>query len=165
MERLDDLQFKGLCLWQDDRLNRFSADAVMLANFLRLRPDEHCIDLGCGSGLISILGQGKTGASFTGVDCQRRQIELACRSALGNRQQIGFHCMDAVDAPAFFGHGSFDAAVMNPPYARPGERSLNVANALARQGQADSLSVFVRAAFLLIKNGGKCFLCYRIFNR
>ena len=68
--------------------------------------------------------------------------------------------MDAVDAPAFFGHGSFDAAVMNPPYARPGERSLNVANALARQGQADSLSVFVRAAFLLIKNGGKCFLCY-----
>ena len=160
MERLDDLQFQSLTLWQDDALNRFSADAVMLTNFLRLRPGERCIDLGCGSGLISILGQGKTGASFTGVDCQLRQVELASRSAMGNRQPIGFHCMDVADAPAFFGHGSFAAAVMNPPYARPGEPSGYRANALARQGGPDSLNAFLRAAFLLIKNGGKCFLCY-----
>ena len=35
MIRLDDLQFNGLKLYQDTELDRFSEDAVMLANFLR----------------------------------------------------------------------------------------------------------------------------------
>lgn len=47
---------------------------------------------------------------------------------------------------------------MNPPYFSPDERGENPSRAAARHGT--ELDVFFRAAFLLLKNGGKLFLCY-----
>ena len=52
MRRVDDLQFQGLRLVQDTELPRFTADSVLLANFLRLRPNDRAIDLGSGTGVL-----------------------------------------------------------------------------------------------------------------
>lgn len=160
MERIDDLQFKGLYIIQDDEAACFTEDAVLLANYLRLKPTDAVIDIGCGGGLLCILGEGKTGARFTGVDKQTRLIELARRSAEMNAQAIAFHAMDAADAPAFFGHGAFTAAVMNPPYFSAESAGISESRALARHGGADTLNTFLTATFLLLKNGGKLFLCW-----
>ena len=111
MIRRDDLQHEGLVLYQDDALPRFDADAVHLAHFLRLRRGERAIDLGCGTGVLCVLGAAFTGAAFTGVDIEPRLVALARRSAKENGQDIAFLTLDARDAPARLGHGAFDAAV------------------------------------------------------
>ncbi|MDO4572252.1 MAG: methyltransferase [Clostridia bacterium] len=160
MERIDDLQFRGLKILQDDGETRFSEDAVLLANFLRLRPEDRVIDLGSGGGILCILGEGKTGARFTGVERQARLVSLARRSAAMNGQAIEFLEMDLREAPGRLGHGAFTAAVMNPPYFQTGERSRNPGRAEARHGGAETLGEFLRAAFLLLKNGGRLFLCW-----
>lgn len=160
MIRTDDLQRDGLVLLQDTEEACFSEDAVLLSDYLRLRPDDRVVDLGSGNGVISILGMAKTGASFVGVEKQESQCTLARQSAALNGQQIPFYCMDVLDAPVKLGRGAFTAAVMNPPYfpAQPG--GLNPSRQLSRQGEIGALEDFLYAAYQLLKNGGKLFLCY-----
>ena len=45
-ERLDDLQLSGLHIIQHPRAFRFGMDAVLLADFTRLRPRERVADMG-----------------------------------------------------------------------------------------------------------------------
>ena len=160
MERLDDLQHNGLMLYQDTDYERFNADALWLCAFLRAKPADRVVELGSGSGVICVLGADNTGASFTGVERQRRLVALAQKSAAYNKQDIRFVCADAAEAPAILGRGAFTIAVMNPPYFRSGERSEHEERSLARHDAGDTLAVFLASAFSLLKNGGKLFLIY-----
>ena len=54
-ERVEDLQCGGLKIIQDKDLYTFSSDAVILANFVRLKSKETAVEIGGGSGVISIL--------------------------------------------------------------------------------------------------------------
>jgi len=160
MRRTDDLQYRGLVLVQDTDLPRFTEDAVLLANDLRLSARDRAIDLGSGTGVIAILGSAKTGAAFVGVEQQAALTALAEESARINGQNIPFYTMDVADAPAFFGHGSFRAVVCNPPYFTDGTRNPEENRAAARHGDDTTLDRFFHAAFLLLDNGGKFFVCY-----
>ena len=160
MIRIDDLQFQGLVLLQETDAACFSEDSVLLANFLRLSPADRAVDLGAGNGILSILGQAKTGASFVGVEPDAAQCSLARQSASRNGQEIPFLCITAAQAPAELGHGSFTAAVMNPPFFTTGDQSQHPSRAAARHADRALLTEFLSAAFLLLKNGGKLFICY-----
>lgn len=160
MIRTDDLQFHGLVLLQETQAACFSQDSVLLANFLRLTPADRAVDLGAGNGILSILGQAKTGASFVGIEPDAAQCALARQSAALNGQDIPFLCFTAAQAPSELGHGSFSAAVMNPPYFTTGDQSSQPARAAARHCDSALLTEFLSAAFLLLKNGGKLFICY-----
>lgn len=160
MIRTDDLQFQGLVLLQETEAPCFSEDSVLLANFLRLSSTDRAVDLGAGNGILSILGQAKTNASFVGVEPDAAQCALARQSAALNGQDIPFLCITAAQAPAQLGHGIFTAAVMNPPYFTTGDPSHQPARAAARHADGALLTEFLSAAFLLLKNGGKLFICY-----
>lgn len=157
---MDDLQYQGLMLFQDDTLACFDADALLLLDFLRVDARDRVLELGCGTGVICVLGQARTGARFTGVDRQERLIALAKKSAAYNQQAIGFHHMEASDAPNLLGRGAFSAVAANPPYFETGDRSQNPSRALARHGAPDTLTTFLDAAFQLLDNGGRLFLIY-----
>ena len=61
-ERLEDLQFEGLKIIQNSNLYAFTSDSVILANFLKIKPKETALEIGGGSGVISILATKKTRA-------------------------------------------------------------------------------------------------------
>lgn len=160
MKRIDDLQYENLILVQDTDLPRFTGDAVLLANFLRLGASDRALDLGCGTGLIPVLASKKTGASFSGIDCQPELIALAEESVRRNEQSVSFYTMDLSDAPSFFGHGSFTAVTANPPWFSGGTVAENPSRALTRHASDDTLDVFLSSTSLLLKNGGRFFICY-----
>jgi len=160
MERMDDLQHKGLILFQDDDYARFSADALKLLGFLRLKQSDRVVELGSGTGVICVLGADVTGAAFTGVERQERLVALAQKSAAYNRQQIHFVHADLRDAPDLLGRGAFTAAVANSPFFTSGERSENSSAAQSRHAENDTLDVFLSAAFHLLDNGGRLFMIY-----
>lgn len=160
MERQDDLQRHGLMLYQDTEFARFNADALLLCGFLRLMAKDNVIELGSGTGVVCVLGADGSGARFTGVERQERLVLLSQKSAAHNGQDIRFVCADVADAPGLLGHGTFTAAAMNPPYFTSGETSENPSQNIARHDAGDTLAIFLHAAFLLLKNGGRVFLIY-----
>ena len=80
-ERIDDLQLKGLRLIQDKTGFCFGVDAVLLANFAKVKRGAKVVDLGTGTGIIPTLIAGKSEASeIIGVEIQEEVYEMAIRS-------------------------------------------------------------------------------------
>ena len=60
-ERIDDLEFKGLKIIQNKNGFCFGIDSVLLSDFAKeIKKDSRVLDLGTGTGIISILLCGKT---------------------------------------------------------------------------------------------------------
>jgi len=160
MERIEDLQFQNLKIIQDDTLPCFTQDSILLLDFAWMKPGERAIDLGCGNGILSILGTGRFKAEFTGIDCQPELIELARRSALLNGQNIIFHQMDVADAATLLGVGQYTTAICNPPYFLQESAGIHPERDRSRHGTLQELEQFCQAAFQLLNNRGRLFLCY-----
>ena len=59
-ERIDDLEFKGLKIIQNTKGFCFGIDAVLLSDFSKnIKKNAKVLDLGTGTGIISILLCGK----------------------------------------------------------------------------------------------------------
>lgn len=132
-------------------------DALRLAEFARIRPKDRVLDLGTGNGILAIYSEALHGGTYTGIDVEESALQLARESAMRNGQTISFLPLAVMDAPSFFGHGTFDAILMNPPYFTEGDPG---ARALARHAEASLLSDWCQAAFLLLNNGAAVTLCY-----
>lgn len=132
-------------------------DALRLAEFFHCRPNDRVLDLGTGNGILAVYAEALHGGRYTGIDLDEDALALARACAARNGQAIEFVPLDVGDAPAAFGHGSFDRVLMNPPYFTSGEPGKR---ALARHADGALLSAWCNAAFLLLKNGGTLTLCY-----
>ena len=53
--RLDDLMLDGLKIYQYKDGYNFTSDSVLLANFVSTKKSSRCVEIGAGSGIISIL--------------------------------------------------------------------------------------------------------------
>lgn len=162
MERIDDLQYNGLKLIQDDEQFCFGCDAVELANFVEGARGERACDLGCGGGIIPVLVAEKRGMLVVGVEIQREVAFLAERNvALNNMQskiEIVNEPMQTYAAKAA-NVGAFDIVVCNPPYSKLGNGFIrqNRAVAVARHEIEVTLEEVVGCAKRLLKSGGKFF--------
>jgi len=165
-EKIDDLQYKGLKLIQKDKAFRFGLDAVLLANFVDVKKGSSVIDLGTGTGIISILLAEKTeAASIVGLEIQEEIAEMAQRSVKMNclEDRVKIVCGDIKDSVDLFGASSFDAVVSNPPYMNQGGGIINISDtkAIARHEILCTLEDVIRSASKLLVPGGKFAMVHR----
>ena len=84
-ETLDVFFGNKLRIIQKKRGYRFSVDAVLLSQFIRIRKDEKAIDLGTGCGILPlVLSQTTLARSFVGVEIQKELAELAQKNVALN---------------------------------------------------------------------------------
>ena len=168
-ERLDELGRKGYRIIQHTKTFCFGIDAVLLADFARISAKETVLDLGCGNGILPLLLAARDkGKSFTGIEIQPQQAELARRNAELNGLAERFSVLEA-DLKALPGAlvpGSFDAVVSNPPYMKKNSGLLNPdsAKAIARHEICCELPDVLQAAAQMVKAGGAVFLVYRCWR-
>lgn len=161
-ERIDDLQYKGLMIIQNDSGFRFGTDSVLLAGFVNASPRDKVIDMGSGTGVIAILVQGRTGAKLTALEIQGVQCDMARRSVAMNEQPI-----EVIEGDMRHAEGlreSFDAAVCNPPYypasgGRVSQKGEGEFEGVATHDLFCTLDELAKAASRLVRFGGKFFLC------
>ncbi|MDD3148257.1 MAG: methyltransferase, partial [Candidatus Riflebacteria bacterium] len=119
-ERLDTIPGTSLSLIQKIDGTAFAIDTLLLANFVKFRPDmTTAADLGSGSGILAFLIKYRNAAlALTGFELQEEFIDLANRNLQLNKQfsDISFEQMDVRDIPARILPESFDLVVSNPPY-------------------------------------------------
>lgn len=88
-------------------------DTMLLLSTITVMPGERALEMGCGSGLLS-LHMAKAGADVTAVDVDERAVRATRSSAMVNGLKLQVLRSD------LFEHveGAFDLIVFNPPYLR-----------------------------------------------
>lgn len=122
-ERIDDLQYNGLRIIQHPQAFRFGMDAVLLADFARLRPRERAADMGTGTGILPLLlSQKEESCTFDAFEIQPDMAEMAQRSVRlnGLEERIRVHAADMRTAWQIIGRETMHAVVCNPPYGKRG---------------------------------------------
>lgn len=165
-ERIDDLIIGNLQIIQNPQLFCFSLDAVLLGNFVNLRPGEKVLDMGTGNGVIPLLLSAKGKAKkITGLEIQEPVAEMAKRSVILNNLEDKIEVLqgDLKDAPGSMGAGAFDVITCNPPY-RPiglGEVNRYDAHAIARHEIMCNLEDVINAASKWLKYHGRFYMVHR----
>lgn len=164
-ERIDDLQYKGLKLIQDTELFCFGTDAVLLASFTEVKNGEHIVDMGTGTGILSVLlaGRNRT-VSITGIEIQPQVAALARRNMEFNgiADRVSVITGDIKNIRSLV-QGRVHAVVCNPPYekAGSGKESANLAHKIARHEIACSLGDVINSASQLLETGGRFYMIHR----
>ena len=121
-ERIDDLEFKNLKIIQNKDGFCFGIDSVLLADFAKnIKRGANVLDLGTGTGIISILLCGKTDLSnIIGVEIQKEVAEMANRSIKLNNLENKFEVLNdnILNLKNIYDNQSFDVIVTNPPYKK-----------------------------------------------
>ncbi len=165
-ERIDDLQRDGLLVIQHPNDFCFGMDAVLLADFCRVKPGESVVELGTGSGVILLLLAAKTRASrLIGLEIQPHLAERAARSVAinGLEARVEIRCGDLKEAALHLGYGSARVVVCNPPFFAASASAQNTRESLrlARHEIACSMADCVEAAGRLLPSGGRAYFIHR----
>ena len=164
-ERIDDIQLKGLRLIQDTTGFCFGVDAVLLANFAKVKRGASVVDLGTGTGIIPILIAGKSEAKeIIGVEIQEEVYEMASRSVLLNDLQDRIKIIngDIKVIDKTLEVNKFDVVTSNPPYMHDnGIKNPNDKKAISRHEVKCNLEDVIRSASRLLKDMGKFYMIHR----
>lgn len=165
-ETLDDLQLKGIHVIQKKHAFRFGVDAVLLANFAKVRRNAKVVDLCTGTGIIPFILAGKTCASnLVGVEIQEEFVDMANRSANYNNLagKIKFINGDLKDIELIKSITKVDIVTVNPPYKlhNSGLISLNDKDAIARHEICCTLEDVIIASRILLKDSGRLYMVHR----
>jgi len=164
-ETVDDLQ-NGYKIIQKNNSFRYGVDAVLLAEFADIKQGSSVIDLGTGTGVISILIYARRKiADITALEIQKDIADMAERSVRlnGLEKSIKVLCMDLRDSPELLGRARYDCIVTNPPYMKKGCGINNPSEtkAISRFEIMCSLEEVLMTSKALLKPGGKFFMVHR----
>lgn len=165
-ERLDDLHRKGYRIIQNPKMFCFGMDAVLLAGFAKVSPEERVLDMGTGNGIIPLLLHARYGPKhITGLEIQEENIDMARRSVAINdlQEDVTIIHGDIKEAETLLPLSGFDVITANPPYMDSGTglKNLHDAKTIARHEVLCSLEDVVMKASKLLKVGGRFYLVHR----
>lgn len=164
-ERLDDLVRDGMKIIQREDQFCFSLDSILLAHYVTIRAKDRIVDLGTGTGVISLIMSALGAKDITALEINPVMAALAKRNVEGNHKEDVIHVMecDYTKAGEYFPSGSFNTVVVNPPYREvgSGEASPVPGKAMACHELGASLSDVFKASQYLLKYGGRMTMVHR----
>ena len=168
-ERFDDLNCKGYRVIQDPDSFCFGMDAVLLANFAKIKRGAKVLDLCTGTGVIPILLAAKNNPAR--IDALELNPDSALRSkrsvyANGLEDLVYIICGDVCEASKIYGRDSMDAVTVNPPYMAADEGLLNPDDAknMARHEITCTLEDVIRESAAVLREKGSFFMVHRPFR-
>ncbi len=146
-------------LYQPTEGYRVATDPVLLAAAVPVRPGEHVLDIGAGTGAASLcLARRVEGCVVTGLELDPELAALCRRSVESNGldRAIDVIVGDLRAPPARLGPASFDHAMANPPWLaeNAGSAPHNRQRAGAHVEHGADLVHWVRFAATMLRRGG-----------
>lgn len=166
-ERIDELELNDFKIIQKNDGFCFGIDSVLLSDFAKeIKKDSKVIDLGTGTGILSILLCAKTDLSkIIGIEIQEDMADMAKRSSMLNNLQDRFEVinMDIKNLHQIFKQNEFDAIIMNPPYMKlnTGKTNVNNKKLISRHEITASLEDFIITSKKLLKDKGNVYIVHR----
>lgn len=166
-ETLDSI--KDVKIIQSKKGYRFSIDAVILEDFIRTKKYDKGIELGTGSGVISILLAKKHSyIKLTAVEIQKSLAERAVRNVKlnGLEERVEILRSDIKKLKNILPASKTDLIFSNPPFRKPktGRISIDNEKAAARHELKITLPRLIETASSLLKEKGRFCLIYHPFR-
>ncbi|GMB01403.1 tRNA1(Val) (adenine(37)-N6)-methyltransferase [Pelosinus sp. IPA-1] len=154
-ERLDDLLIGNLKIIQHEKEFCFSLDAVLLSHFATVRPGAKAVDLGTGTGVISLILATRGIGHVIGLELSQSMAAMASRSVNLNKldEKVTIMQGDLCKVKDIFSSDGYDLVVSNPPYRPVGGGHINPNDkvAMARHEVTATLEDVINAARYLLK--------------
>ena len=165
-ERIDDLEYKGLKIIQNKKWFCFGIDSVLLSDFAKeIKDGSTILDLGSGTGIISILLSNKINAKIiTGVEIQKEVYEMSKKSIiLNDLKNVDFINEDIKNLNKIIENNSCDAIVTNPPYMKnnSGIKNDNEIKLISRHEIKCNIEDIVKVSSKLLKDNGELYMVHR----
>ena len=163
---MDFLNDAGLLIEQQDDLYKVSSDAVALGNYVQCQANDLVIDVGCGTGVLTLLiAFNHRPRAMVSIDINAAAIEQLKRNLTLNQELLtptNFTVLnaDARQLNTQLNHQVADVIVCNPPYFTTGKKPLNQHKNLARHDDTLSLEDLAVLCTKNIKFGGIVYFCY-----
>ena len=144
----------------------FGTDAYLLAAFMREKRNAVAMDVGAGTGIISLLcaTKGKFKKVFC-VEVQESFADIIERNAElnGLSDKIEVLCRDVRELAHADTQGEVDVVFSNPPYmkADSGKRNDTDEKYIARHEVCGTIDDFCAGAAKMLKHGGLFYCVYR----
>lgn len=164
-ERLDTVNENIRLIQKKDGLT-FGTDAYLLAAFMRSAKNARAVELGGGTGIISLLCAVAEKFGKIYIAEIQKDFALLCERNTrlnGLEEKINTVNADVRDLKADDFGGELDIVFSNPPYMRvdSGKRNEHDAKFIARHEVCGSIDSFCEAAGRLLKFGGLFYCVYR----
>ena len=153
----------GPRLEQREGVFPLGTDSVLLADFAGTGREKRICDIGCGTGVLSVLlAFGAPGAEIDAVDISPLAAETARRNfeLNGMSGRARAVCADIRCADELFGEGAYDLTICNPPYFAAGAGA-KAALAGARGDEQCGIKDVCRFAYRLGGRNARLALCWR----
>ena len=160
-ETLDTFYRGRVLVLQRKRGYRFALDAPLLADFIRTRRTDELLELGTGSGIISLLVGLRPTGPITAVEIQPALADIARRNVTINRMD-GRITVVRRDFRTYRRRKKFDIVFANPPYIRKrtGFLSATAEKSVAKHELKCDIVEVMRATARLLKKGGRAYFVY-----
>ena len=159
-ETLDTFYHGRVSVLQKKKGYRFSVDAPLLADFIRIRAGDEALDLGTGSGIISLLLSVKPFRRIVALEIQEGLADLARRNVelngLGDRIEVV-----RADLRTYEPGRRFDLIFSNPPYIKRATGFLSRSeekSAAKHELNGDIEDIMEKTAAWLEPDGRACFI-------
>ncbi|MBO5938029.1 MAG: methyltransferase [Clostridia bacterium] len=164
-ERLDEVNEKISLIQKKDGLT-FGTDAYLLAAFMRPQRRALAVELGTGTGIISLLLAARERFDkIWALEVQEEFSTLAARNVLLNRMEdrVFVRHTDVREFGVADMGKEVDVVFSNPPYMRTdsGKRNLSDGKYIARHEVCGGIGDFCAAAERLLKYGGRFYCVWR----
>ena len=155
----------------DTYLEKFSENAQKNGVIVHWAKDAEefnsiVLDIGTGTGIISILLSAKTEANkIIGIEIQREVADMAKRSVILNKLENKIEIIndDINNIEKYFENNYFDVIVTNPPYQKnnTGLKSENEKNLISRHEIKCTLEDIIKKSFKILKDKGEFYMVHR----
>ena len=166
-EEVNDLELNGLKIIQNNRGFKFGIDSILLSDFAKdLRNNSKILDIGTGTGIISILLAVKANVNKVfGIEIQEDIAEMAQRSIKLNNleEKIEIINDNILNISNYFDNNYFDVVVTNPPYQKnnTGLKNKNEKLLIAKHEIKCTLEDILEKSFNVLKDKGEFYMVHR----
>ena len=164
-ERINEINENLRLIEKRDSLT-FGTDAYLLSAYLPKRQKHIGVELGCGSGVISLLALTKKKCQHVyGIEVQKDIASVALRNSELNTLGEVFSVInkDLRDVTIEDVKNEVDFVFSNPPYMKndSGKANENDFKNISRHEVCGDIDDFCKCAKILLKHGGSFYVVYR----
>lgn len=149
--------FKQFHIEQGSCAMKVGTDSVLLGAWSALPETGRILDIGCGTGILSLMAAQRTACNITAVEIE---ADAAAQAAINVQASKWSSRIDVVcaDIKSYSATESYDAIICNPPYFQDSLAAPLASRAVARQGVNLSFNSLLQAAARLLSQDGEMFV-------